>query len=72
MYEVGDGLGDEESEEFASTVRGCREIARGLYIDFDIYCPYKASKMEQFNWLPTELQELVASTDKKPEWLNRT
>ena len=69
MYEVGDGLGDVESGEFASTVKGCREIARGLYIDFDIYCPYKASKIEQWNWLPKEIQDLVASTDKHPEWL---
>jgi hypothetical protein len=69
MYEVGDGLGDVSSMEFVETVKGCRAIARGLYIDFDIYCPFKASKVEQWNWLPENIQSLVASTDQKPEWL---
>lgn len=70
LYEVGDGLGDgDESFAFVSTVRGCRELARGLNINFDIYCPYKASKIEQWNWLPSNIRKLVASSDKKPEWV---
>ena len=65
LYEVGDNRGDgDDSPAFTSTVRGCREMARGLNIDFDIYCPYKASKYEQWNWLPDNIKKLVTSSDK--------
>ena len=68
MFEIGDGLGDRDSPGFQATINGFREIARGLSMNFDVYCPIKASKKELWHSLPKEIQDLVVSSDTLEGW----
>lgn len=69
IHEVGDGLGDVESDQFDKVKRGVILSASGLKNNFDVQCPLLLPKVELWNMIPDECKPHVHSSDTHEAWI---